>query len=507
MSHFALEELNQAHQKMREGELSEALKKVLELEKKIDITSHNLLSLKLIKARIFSRLGEYADAIKYASQVLKESQKQGDSLSFLDSLLIQAYSFVMMGDLNQSNTILGQAEELFESLIGISEIDLKERESFMFRIRAIITAFKGDLYKCIKLNERALELAKDSDDKRLRITSLINLSEDYQVIGDYDKAMNLAKKAVKVDYPPMLLRTIGYVIDIYLSKGDVSNAKDYFQQMEESRERDKSKKASLIFQYYKALMMKTSLRARDRIKAEDIFIEIADGKEDFILTANALINICDLLLIELTITNNSDIIDEITTYITKLLNFAEQNYTFFIHYFLADTYLLNAKLQLLTFNIKKAKRFMTQAQQISSRTGYTELSKEITKEYDNLLNNEDLWKKLKEEDAPMADRVALARLHEQIEGMIHKPSKMMAYIRDERVTITKETNICLVCRSRVLKFTYICKCGAIYCVNCARALSKLENVCWNCEAQIDAAKPIKLYLGKEPIRSKKTGKK
>jgi len=136
---------------------------------------------------------------------------------------------------------------------------------------------------------------------------------------------------------------------------------------------------------------------------------------------------------------------------------------------------------------------LTQAQQVAERFGLTQLSTKIANEYDDLLKKEDLWQKLKIEDASMAERAELARLDEQIEGMIRNPIIPMAYIREERVAISKEIKICLVCRGEVLKFSYICECGAIYCENCARAIAELENICWICEAPIDSLKPIKMY--------------
>jgi len=45
----------------------------------------------------------------------------------------------------------------------------------------------------------------------------------------------------------------------------------------------------------------------------------------------------------------------------------------------------------------------------------------------------------------------------------------------------------------VFGFSYICKCGASYCENCARALTNLENVCWACDVPIDYSKPVKSF--------------
>ena len=58
----------------------------------------------------------------------------------------------------------------------------------------------------------------------------------------------------------------------------------------------------------------------------------------------------------------------------------------------------------------------------------------------------------------------------------------------------------------MLRFSYICGCGAIYCDNCAQALTDLENVCWVCEIPIDPLKPVKTYTENGEKISKKLQK-
>ncbi len=120
----------------------------------------------------------------------------------------------------------------------------------------------------------------------------------------------------------------------------------------------------------------------------------------------------------------------------------------------------------------------------------------------------DLWEKLKEEDAPMADRMELARLDEKIVKMIQKRTIFAVQVSEEKIAISKEKKICLVCRGEVIGFSYNCKCGANYCENCARALTNLENVCWACETPIDYSKPVKLFKDEaEHIKVKEKAKK
>jgi len=506
MFHSEMKELIKAKKLMREGRIKEAYQIILEFENKGDLTAQELFSYKLLKANLLYKSLKFSEAIIYTDELLQESQKGGDLLPSLDVLLIQAFSHTMLGNVSKSEDLIKKADDLFKKIKVTSIIDLRERESFLVRIKANICTWKGEIHRSLELNKKAFELAEDSNNKELISSSLINIAEKYGLLGDYDNAILYAERAIKIQYQPWLIYTLGFIIDILLDKGDIEGTNSYFQQISEIREKDKSKKNDMLYRYYKAVLLKTSLRSKNRVKSEKLLKHIIDTedvsggiKSSFTKKRIfAIINLCDLLLIELRITNYPEIIDEIQPYIQKLLDFAEQQHSYWI---LCETHLLQAKLSLLTFDIQKAKRFLTQAQQIAERVGLTQLSTKIAKENDDLLKKEDLWEKLKREGAPMADRVELARLDEQIEGMVRNPTIQTAYVREEKVAITKETKICLVCRGVVLRFTYICECGAIYCDNCARALTNLENVCWVCDVPIDPLKRVKLYTedGKEKI--------
>ncbi|MFX0076955.1 MAG: hypothetical protein ACFE96_16030, partial [Candidatus Hermodarchaeota archaeon] len=63
---------------------------------------------------------------------------------------------------------------------------------------------------------------------------------------------------------------------------------------------------------------------------------------------------------------------------------------------------------------------------------------------------------------------------------------------EEDVSVFKDRKVCLVCKGKISGFNvFICpECDSIYCDNCARALSDLENLCWVCESPLDQSKPV-----------------
>jgi len=228
--------------------------------------------------------------------------------------------------------------------------------------------------------------------------------------------------------------------------------------------------------------------------AEDLFRQLINEEIiNFEVWVTSLINLCDFLLEELRMTNLVEIVNEIKPLIRQLLETAEEEN---VNWLVVEAYILEAKLSLLTFDIKQAKRYLTQARQIAERYGLNQLAMKVSAEYNDLLRKLDLWENLKENEAPMSDRLELTQLNEQIEGLIKNYNLLTSHIKEEKVIISKETKICLVCKGEVFGFSYLCKCGANYCENCARAVSDLENVCWVCESPIDYLKPIKPLKGK-----------
>jgi len=140
---------------------------------------------------------------------------------------------------------------------------------------------------------------------------------------------------------------------------------------------------------------------------------------------------------------------------------------------------------------------MSNSQQIAERFSLDQFKIKIKSENADLEKKLDLWEKLKESGASMAERFDLAHLDEQINGLVQNRTLLTTQVIETEVAIQKERKICLVCRGEVRRFTYICECGAIYCDNCARALTNLENICWVCDVPIDYSKPVK-HIEEEP---------
>ncbi|MFX0043569.1 MAG: tetratricopeptide repeat protein [Candidatus Hodarchaeota archaeon] len=420
-----------------------------------------------------------------------------------------AMSYLGVGSvLSQSKGKLNDAiEYLKQGLTIANESGNKWPVIMILRILGNSYFLRGELDRAIEYYKNGLEVAKEVDNKDLMINFLIGIGEYYSEKGELDLALEHLGQGIALceefrDKRNMIF-LLGSAIEISLLKDDYERAQEFFIRLKQLSVQFNDKKINIMLLYYNALLLKTSSRFRNKIKAEEKLRQILEMENlPYTFEVSALIHLSELLLTELRVTNEVEVLQEIKPLITQLLEVAENSNSYWV---LCEAYLLKAKIALLELDIKTARRLLIQATQIAKRYDLKQLIKKLNVENEELNDKLGLWEQLKEVNAPLAERLDLIRLDQQIAGMIQIRTKLTAQVKEEEVVIHKEKRICLVCRGEVLKYSYICDCGAMYCESCAHALTDLENVCWVCNIPIDHLKPIKVY--KEGEKTKINGKK
>ncbi|MCK4382842.1 MAG: tetratricopeptide repeat protein [Candidatus Lokiarchaeota archaeon] len=500
---------------VRLQKLDDALDIILQgerlLKSRTQISQNELMqreaSLAVVKSIIFFYKGDGDNALKYMKQSLTLRETLGNKKEIIESLgyIGNVYTFYKC-DLD-----LGlKAAERCQALV--EEVNVK---SVRFPLALNLINF-GNIYFQKGLLDRALKYYKDSlsileelKDNEYRAAALANISNVYLEQGKIEQFLETYKKVLKVQEkignPWYISIAFLNLIQTLVEIGDIPPAKNYLEQFQRFNSQVKNDFANASYRFCLALVLKTSSRTHNRAKSEELLKQIIEEQISTHFNLGALIHLCDLFLIELRITNDLEILDDLQPYIDQLLDFAEKNQSYTI---LCETYLLQARIALLTFDIKKTRRLLIQAHQIAKRHDLRRLAGIILDEHEELINQLHTWKRLKKMEAPISERIELSQLNNQIRRIIRKGLSVSTQISEETVTVHKDKKVCLVCKGEALGFTYICKCDAIYCENCARALSDLENVCWVCNTPIDRSKPVKsFFLDKEEFELKKSDKK
>jgi tetratricopeptide (TPR) repeat protein len=319
--------------------------------------------------------------------------------------------------------------------------------------------FKGELNRSLNFYQKALKIFEEINNESFRASSYYLIGNIMGTKGKYDEALKYIEKSIEI------YREIGEIFAIYspiataielcLDKDDLHLANEYLDKLKIIRNRFKNTVIDLWTRFYETLILKRSPRTRDKAKVENMLLALLEKAElNFGLKIEILIQLCDLYLTELQTSNNLDVLEDINPIIYKLLEIAKYSHS---HLILCETYILQAKLALITLEIKEARKLLTQAQQIANKYGMKQLAIKISNEHDELLKQLNIWKNLQNSNTPIAERFKLIRLGEQIENMLHKHVDESLEASEENpvvILITSEAGTPIFSKSFIDEFSF-----------------------------------------------------
>jgi tetratricopeptide (TPR) repeat protein len=377
--------------------------------------------------KIFNLNGDVNVALEHFYQSLALQEEVGDIEETALSIVSIIFNLgVIKGETDMSLKYIGRFLDLIEKKV------LKNKHNIALGLSCVkqVYGLRGDFDLSIKYCEQSLEVFKELNNI-LEIAALyLTLGELHRMKGEIDRALEYGEQSLALFNEAEMLRysinAHGLIIRILIDKGDVELAQQHLNDIELIKKHLKDKKVNFHYLYHKAIILKTSPRAKNRVEAEEILREII--VEENVNFLEAILELCDLLLVELSMTNDLEVLQEIESFITQLLDESERMNSYS---FLAETYFLKAKLALLTFDLLKARRFLTQAQQIAKKYGMNQLAIKISNEHDELLKKLDMWENLKESTSTLKERMEFARLNEQMENLVRKRAVEVPELSDE----------------------------------------------------------------------------
>ncbi|MFW9827621.1 MAG: tetratricopeptide repeat protein [Candidatus Thorarchaeota archaeon] len=369
----------------------------------------NKLDNKLDQSRIYRHLtevylfkGESKIALDYALKSLELQKQINNEVGIAKSLSLLGATYFSKGDLDNALKYSKQGIKS-DKMSLVTKIET-------FHTLGVIYKEKGELGRALRYYNRAASLAEKNNEIEKHIAATMALGATYRMKGDYERATEYLKRSLSLSKDHKSLygmnSSLFYLILTNLDKDFHEKAEEYLVQLEKFTNQTESKLFNQVYQILKALVLKKSARMRNRTQAEKMLKEITESEfttpQFFLLT---LVNLCDLYLEELSITNNPEVLDEIYPLIQKMLKISENQNSYL---WLAETKLLQAKLALIQMEFDKSKHLLTQAQQIAEIHGLNMLAIKISSEHDKLLEQSNVWENLKKVGAPMSERIETA---------------------------------------------------------------------------------------------------
>ncbi len=418
--------------------MTHALAKFMDFDKAFDLIKQGEELMKKLPQKLteaYKQREAYLAFIKgYCYNIRRDPDDADLALKHLERSLVIREELGIQNEISESlgqiawNVLIFKGEmdrALKYSELSVSLARENRRKYYIassLQIMALIYASRGEIDRCIRINEQSLELFNELSNKFGMALVLNNLSYDYNLKGDSDRALECMEQAMELNRGLGALRLLtnnhDFLIEILIERGDLERAQQSLNNLEQLTHQLKEKQWDLMYLLDKALLLKTSLRARDRGKAEEILIQLLENEnKTHDLSYRTLINLCELLLTELGITNDLSVLDELKQYLGQLLELAEKSHSYWI---MGETYLLQAKLALLSLDLNEARRLLTKGEQIVEKYGLRLLAMKISNEHDELLKQLNMWENLKESTSSLKERMEFARLSEQLENLFRK---------------------------------------------------------------------------------------
>ncbi len=376
-------------------------------------------TLAFIKAWLYDDQNEKDKALEYAQRGL-EMREKIDHKTDIGISLWQIGFIYFRGD---NDLALEYVDYCIKYCEKINYKNLIQKCNMQ---KGLIYLWKGELDPALeyfKFSKTLLdELPKENKNQFAAAQLLHLIGMVYQEKNRLDIAKEYFERAIiikeRVGAYFSEVMTLDELISLALYKSDLKDAERYLKEMKRISDQENNKFLNLCYRVNMAKLLKLSSLISNREEAEKI---LKESLEDKVANSEAkiiiLLNLSDLLLVKLGKTNDLKVLDEIQVYIAQVHNIVKNQKSYS---FLAETYLLRAKLELLTLNLKQSQRFLDKAQDITETYGLELLLRRILMEQYNLVNQTKNWETLKRTKANIAELINLAQIEEQLSRMLRK---------------------------------------------------------------------------------------
>lgn len=392
--------------------------------------------LKSLRGLIHFHRSDLDGALHYWLESLSEREEIGNKRDIAMSLNNVGVVFQHTGELER-------ALDYYErSLILREELGHKKDMAMSLINIGVVCGNKGELDEALGCYERSLEIMEELGNRQQMAYCLGNIATILLQRTDVERAYSTFKRTLS------LLETIGNdvdtswilfnLIELASDLGKYGDLQSFLGQMADLNRRNENRLIDVRNTLAEAYVLKKSGRVTKRARAQLMFQEVIEGqlvKQD--LTIFAMLNLSEMLLSELMASGDPEAFAELQVVINRTVAIAEDQDS---SLWMAEAYLLQSKMALISLDIARSRVLLTKAQRIADTKGFTRLAMKVSHQHDELLSQLSKWEQLIEQNASFQDRLELARLEEMIAELIHK--KVDTFTEEpEEAVILLVTNI------------------------------------------------------------------
>ncbi len=246
---------------------------------------------------------------------------------------------------------------------------------------------RGELDLALESLNQSLTLSREKQFPWILVWVLSNIGFVNQAKSDFDTACGFYTQSITVsddinDYLACSW-SLYHVVKLTLDTHS-PNTLSHIKRLEKISMKYQLTLMDQMHRVSEALVLKKSNRLKDKARAQEFLENVANEQVQALeVTADAIINLCDILLFEYKISADTTVLRELEELSDRFLIIAEEQNS---HSLLSEGYLLKSEIALLLGDISLAKRLIDQAQTIAEEKGLQKLAIAISREYDTIVD-------------------------------------------------------------------------------------------------------------------------
>jgi tetratricopeptide (TPR) repeat protein len=393
---------------LRRGERDKGLshyQKNLKIREEIGNQEDIALALRYIGV-YYSFIRDFTEALSYYDRslpVLERSENKRHQGNLYNSLGLTYYH---LGDINK-------ASEFYElALFYLQQVGSKLQIAYLLSNIGSVEQLRGNLSKALEAHLQCLKIFDEVNSIQNIGAQLLYIGRTYMRMGEHKKALSFLNQALeyrrKTRNNSFIANGLYALISYYTFTNNLEEAKKHFLELQQINKLEVDPLIEQRTKIAEALILKLDNRSKSRVRAEELLEQVIDMELiDFNMYLEAMLNLCELFVIEIKLTGNKEVLKEIRVLLEKLFVIAMQQQSFWV---LAQVHWIQAHLALIDWDINKAQKSLTEAQIIAEEKGFSHLAKRISQEFDKTLDQMDLWEQLRENNASIIERIEVTQL-------------------------------------------------------------------------------------------------
>ncbi|NHJ38938.1 MAG: tetratricopeptide repeat protein [Asgard group archaeon] len=311
-----------------------------------------------------------------------------------------------------------QAFDYVNKGIAIGEVHkIKSDLAYAYGIKGSLNQILGNLDEAFIFYNKCLELSEQGYSD-LHYWVYKSIGQIYLSKNDFEKAKEFLIKANKTLVFLVKAQVLLQLVMLSIETASTADAQKYYQELKNF---ERMSTVGIITQYKllaEALILKNSQRLSHQFQALKLFQEVAFADTTrFELTITALLNICELLLLELRTTNNEEIIPELEKVLNQLMTKAKEINSVLLF---AEAYLLESKLAIIALDFEKAERLFDQAKELAKDKQLEGIMNRIITEQEVITKKIGNFKEFSEKETTIVERLDFTGINGNIEQMKKK---------------------------------------------------------------------------------------